>query len=61
MTMGVGHANAASKVVAASSRSIEWSNLMLLKWSILQELALIWLMIVLSFSVPASQINSYII
>lgn len=61
MTMGVGHANATSKVVAASSRSIEWSNLMLLKWSILQELALIWLMIVLSFSVPASQINSYII
>ena len=61
MTLGVGHANATSKVVAASSRSIEGSNLMLLKWFILQELALIWLMIVLSFSVPASQINSYII
>ena len=61
MTMGVGHANATSKAVAASSRSIEGSNLLLLKWSILQELALIWLMIVLSFSVPASQINSYII
>ena len=41
MTMGVGHANATSKVVAASSRSIEGSNLMLLKWFILQELALI--------------------
>ena len=61
MTMGVGHASATLKAVAASSRSIEGSNLMLLKWSILQELALIGLMIVLSFSVPASQINLYII
>ena len=40
MTLGVGHANATSKVVTASSRSIEGSNLMLLKWFILQELAL---------------------
>ena len=56
VTMLVSHANAAWKVDGSSSRTLKGFSLMLQKWFILRVLALIWLMIVLSFSVPASQI-----
>ena len=50
------------KVAGTNSRSFEGSsNLGLRKWSILQVQASIWLMIVLSFGVPASQINQNLI
>ena len=49
------------KVAGTNSRSFEGSNLGLRKWSILQVHASIWLMIVLSFGVPASQINQNLI
>ena len=59
--MLVGHATAVLKAAGASSRPFEGFNLGLQKWSILQVQASIWLMIVLSFGVPASQINQNLV